>query len=110
MVPSAYINMPHRHAGKKAAAAAKRGGPGMPVAAIEAMKSRALTSRAITKDVDRDFKESEAGPDAKTKAHRQSKMLEALFEIYFRCGLYPVSFPSAQITSSCILASLTSHP
>ena len=88
MMPSVLSYTPHRRIGKKAAAAAKRGGPGMPVAAIEAMKSRALTTRAITKDVDRDFKESEAGPDAKTKAHRQSKMLEALFEIYFRCEVW----------------------
>ena len=56
----------------------------MPVAAIAAIKARAATSRTIAKDVDREFKESDAGPDAKTQAHRQSKMLEALFEIYFR--------------------------
>ena len=77
---------PHTHAGKKAAAAAKKGGPGMPVAAIEAIKARAAASRSIAKDVDREFKEADAGPDPRLQAFRQSKMLEALFEIYFRWG------------------------
>ena len=70
--------------GKKAALAAKKGGKGIPAAAVEAIKARAAQSRAIAKDVDREFKEADAGPDARLQAQRQSKMLEALFEIYFR--------------------------
>lgn len=58
--------------------------PGMPAAAVEAMKQQQQQSRAIRADVERSFKEAEAGPDAKLMAHRQSQMLEALFEIYFR--------------------------
>ncbi|GAX79807.1 hypothetical protein CEUSTIGMA_g7247.t1 [Chlamydomonas eustigma] len=70
--------------GKKAAAAAKLGSPGMPTAAIEALKAKAASSRSIAKDVEREYKEADAGPDARLRASRQSKMLEALFEIYFR--------------------------
>jgi len=35
--------------------------------------------------VDRDFKEAEAALDFRTISKLQSQMLEALFEIYFRC-------------------------
>ncbi len=34
--------------------------------------------------MDREFREADAGPDARLQAQRQSKMLEALFEVYFR--------------------------
>ncbi|KAL6761314.1 nucleolar complex-associated protein-domain-containing protein [Haematococcus lacustris] len=39
---------------------------------------------AIDEEVDRDFKESEAATDRRTVAALQSRMLEALFEVYFR--------------------------
>ena len=56
-----------KHVSKKAAPKKKRG------------------NKAVAQEVDKDFKEAEAGPNLEAQATMQSQMLEALFEIYFRC-------------------------
>ncbi|KAG1668841.1 hypothetical protein FOA52_004936 [Chlamydomonas sp. UWO 241] len=67
----------------KAAKAAKQG-RGMPTGALEAMAARKQTKRDVAAEVAQSFREADVAPDAKLQAQRQSHMLEALFEIYFR--------------------------
>jgi hypothetical protein len=52
--------------------------------------TRSLADRAGD-DVDKAFEEAEAAPSAKELADLQSRMLEAVFEVYFRrvCNLQP---------------------
>jgi nucleolar complex protein 3 len=78
--------------GKKAQKVAKLGLGGMPTNVAEAIKAQAAASKAIAKGVKKDLKLSDANVDTRLRATRQSKMLEALFEIYFRVLKHCVAF------------------
>lgn len=56
----------------------------MPTNVQDAIKAQAAASKAIAKGVQRDLKLSDAKVDSRLRETRQSKMLEALFEVSIR--------------------------